>query len=303
MPELPEVQTTVDGINKVARGQIITDVWTDFASSHKMFKDSIKNVEYFKKFKKQLIGAKILKAERRAKNILIHTDIKDLASTLLIHMKMTGHVMYGMYQYNKKNNEWTPKPGQKALEDPFNRFIHLVLSFENGKQLVLSDVRKFAKVALIDAKTDKTLQGIGPEPLSPAFTKEIFLERIQKYPNRVIKTTLMDQTLIAGIGNIYSDEILFAAKILPWRKVSELNGRELSEIYKQIKPVLEKGIDFGGDSTSDYRNIHGERGKFQGAHQVYRRTKLQCLRKGCGGVIERRVIGGRSGHFCVGCQR
>ncbi len=302
MPELPEVQTTVDGINKVAKGHTIVDVWTDFASSHKMFKDSIKNVEYFKKFKKRLIGAEILKTERRAKNILIHTNIKDAASTLLIHMKMTGHVMYGMYQYSKKDNQWTPKPGQKALEDPFNRFLHLVLTFENGKQLVLSDVRKFAKVALIDVKTDKTLQDIGPEPLSPAFTKSIFLERIGKYPNRVIKTTLMDQTLIAGIGNIYSDEILFAAKILPWRKVSELSKSELLTIYKNIKPVLEKGIDFGGDSTSDYRNIHGERGAFQGAHRVYRRTGQPCLRKGCKGVIGRKVIGGRSAHYCMGCQ-
>lgn len=303
MPELPEVQTTVDGINRVAKGHTIVDVWTDFASSHKMFKDSIKNVEYFKKFKKKLIGAKILKTERRAKNILIHTDIQDAHSTLLIHMKMTGHVMYGTYQYNKKKNEWTPTPGQPALEDPFNRFLHLVLTFENEKHLVLSDVRKFAKVALIDSKTDKTLQGIGPEPLFPAFTKEIFLERIQKYPNRVIKTTLMDQTLIAGIGNIYSDEILFAAKILPWRKVSELDTKELSEIYKHIKPVLEKGIDFGGDSTSDYRNIRGERGKFQGAHQVYRRTNQKCLRKGCKGVVERKVIGGRSAHYCEVCQK
>ncbi|MEN9604856.1 MAG: hypothetical protein RJB39_541 [Candidatus Parcubacteria bacterium] len=302
MPELPEVQTTVDGINKVAKGHTILDVWTDFASSHKMFKDSIKNVEYFKKFKKKLIGAKILKTERRAKNILIHTDIKDVTSTLLIHMKMTGHVMYGMYQYNRKKNEWMPKPGQKALEDPFNRFLHLVLTLDNGKQLVLSDVRKFAKVALIDAETDKTLQDIGPEPLASTFTKDIFLKRINKYPNRVIKTTLMDQALIAGIGNIYSDEILFVAKILPWRKVSELSARELATIYKNIKPVLEKGIDFGGDSTSDYRNIHGERGKFQGAHQVYRRTKQKCLRKGCKGVIERKVIGGRSAHYCMGCQ-
>ncbi len=163
-------------------------------------------------------------------------------------------------------------------------------------------MRKFAKVALTDVKTDKTLQNIGPEPLSPTFTREIFLERIQKYPNRVIKTTLMDQTLIAGIGNIYSDEILFAAEILPMWKVSELSSRELSEIYKHIKPVLEKGIDFGGDSTSDYRNIHGERGTFQGAHKVYRRTKQKCLRKGCVGVIQRKVIGGRSAHFCEVCQ-
>ena len=108
MPELPEVQTTVDGINKVARGRTITDVWTDLNSTHKMFLNTIKNPTYFKKFKKSLIGTKITKAERKAKNILIHTT----DPTVLIHMKMTGHVMYGTYEYNKKKNVWTPKVGQ-----------------------------------------------------------------------------------------------------------------------------------------------------------------------------------------------
>lgn len=295
MPELPEVQTTVDGINEVAKGLTITDIWTDFESEHKMFSETIKNPTYFKQFKKALVGTKIVKAERRAKNILIHTN----GPTILIHMKMTGHIMYGAYEYNKRKNEWTPKSGQIFLEDPFNRFLHLVFTFDNGKQLVLSDMRKFAKVTL--AKDDM-FDGHGPEPLTPSFTKEMFLEKIEKYPNRAIKTSLMDQSLISGIGNIYSDEILFAAKVLPWWPVGKLSKDQLSEIYKNIKPILLKGIDFGGDSTSDYRNIHGERGKFQGAHLVYRRTKETCLRKGCTGIVMRKVINGRSAHYCERCQ-
>ena len=270
MPELPEVQTTVNGINKVAKGRTIIDVWTDLNSGHKMFSSTIKNPVYFRKFRKAVIGSKILKAERRAKNILIHTT----TSTILIHMKMTGHVMYGMYEYNKKKNSWTPKVGQKLLEDPFNRFIHLVFTFDIGKHLVLSDMRKFAKVTLVDKET---IFEHGPEPLEDSFTKKVFLERINKYPNKAIKTSLMDQRLISGIGNIYSDEILFAAKILPWWPVKKLTLKQLETIYKHIKPILLKGINFGGDSTSDYRNIHGERGKFQGAHLVYRRAKEKCL--------------------------
>lgn len=296
MPELPEVQTTVDGINKVAQSRTIIDVWTDFYSTHKMFLNTIKNPVYFKKFKKSLIGTKIKKAERKAKNILIHTT----GPTILIHMKMTGHVMYGTYEYNKKKNVWTPKAGQKLLEDKFNRFIHLVLTLDNGKHLVLSDMRKFAKVVLA---TDESVSHLGPEPLDETFTKIIFLERIQKYPNKAIKTSLMDQRLISGIGNIYSDEILFASRILPERSVNKLSKDELDKIYKNIKPLLLKGIDFGGDSTSDYRNIHGERGKFQSAHLVYRRNKEKCLRKGCTGVVQRKVINGRSAHFCEGCQK
>lgn len=297
MPELPEVQTTVDGINSTVKGLIIKDVWTDFNSSHKMFAETIKNPEYFKKFKKALLGKKILRAERRAKNILIHTD----GLSILIHMKMTGHVMYGTYMYDKKNNSWSPTAGQPALADPFNRFVHLVFSFDNGKHLVLCDMRKFAKVTLLE--DTKMLEDHGPEPLSPDFTKDVFLKNIQTYPNRAIKTTLMDQSLVAGIGNIYSDEILFASKILPWHPVGKLDKAKLSEIYKHIKPILLKGIDFGGDSTSDYRNIHGERGAFQGAHLVYRRTKQSCLRKGCSGVIGRKVINGRSAHYCATCQK
>lgn len=297
MPELPEVQTTVDGINSTVKDLIITDVWTDFNSPHKMFANTIKNPEYFKKFKKALLEKKILRAERRAKNILIHTD----GPTVLIHMKMTGHVMYGSYTYNKKNNSWSPATGQPALADPFNRFIHLVFSFNNGKHLALCDMRKFAKVTLLEDTT--VLEEHGPEPLSPDFTKDVFLRKIQTYPNRAIKTTLMDQRLIAGIGNIYSDEILFAAKVLPWHSVGKLGEKKLSEIYKHIKPILLKGIDFGGDSTSDYRNIHGERGTFQGAHLVYRRTKQPCLRKGCLGAVERKVINGRSAHYCTTCQK
>ena len=295
MPELPEVQTTVNGINTVAKGLTITDVWTDFKSELPMFSKTIKNPAYFKKFKKTLVGVKILHAERRAKNILIHTT----GPTILIHMKMTGHVMYGVYEYNKKVNSWKPSLDQPSLLDPFNRFVHLVFSLDNGKHLVLCDARKFAKVTLLE---DEKLRH-GPEPLSSDFTKNIFLKNIKRYPNRAIKTTLMDQTLISGIGNIYSDEILFASKILPWWKVGELDDNKLSTIYKHIKPILEKGIDFGGDSTSDYRNIHGERGTFQGAHLVYRRTKERCLRKGCAGTVSRKVINGRSAHYCEECQK
>ena len=295
MPELPEVQTTVDGINKVAKGHIIIDVWTDFKSDLAMFLKTIKNPDYFQKFKKAVVGKKILEAERRAKNILIHTT----GSTVLIHMKMTGHIMYGSYIYNKKENNWKPAPDQPALLDPFNRFVHLVFTLDNGKHLVLCDARKFAKITLLE---DEHLRH-GPEPLSSEFTKNIFLKNITRYPNRAIKTILMDQTLISGIGNIYSDEILFASKILPWWKVGELDDKKLSTIYSNIKPILEKGIDFGGDSTSDYRNIHGEKGTFQGAHLVYRRTKERCLRRGCPGTIERKVINGRSAHYCATCQK
>ena len=108
----------------------------------------------------------------------------------------------------------------------------------------------------------------------------------------------MDQATIAGIGNIYSDEILWEAGIHPERTVKSLNTTELKNMWKTVKTILESSIKMGGDSMSDYRNIYGEKGNFQKAHKVYRRTKEKCLKKGCPGIIQRKIIGGRSSHFC-----
>lgn len=300
MPELPEVQTTVDGINIVAKNKKIVDVWTDYKSLAPMFSNTIKNPKYFQNFKNKIIGAKIIKAERKAKNILINLDNKE---TVLIHMKMTGHVMYGKYLYDKKNNRWTPEKGQASLEDPYNRFIHLVFVLDNGKHLVLSDTRKFAKIILLDDDTKKEIDLLGPEPLEDAFTYDVFLKNINRWPNKYIKTSLMDARLVAGIGNIYSDEILHMAKVLPNRPVSSLNPVEFKNIYKNIRPLLLQGIDFGGDSMSDYRNIYGEKGRFQAKHKVYQRKGEKCSGRGCIGVIERTVLNGRSSHYCPRCQK
>jgi formamidopyrimidine-DNA glycosylase len=300
MPELPEVQTTVDGIQALAKGLRIVGVWTDMYSKAPMFKDSIKNKTYFEHtFRPTIIGKKILSSKRRAKNILIALSGD---ATMLIHMKMTGHIMYGAYTYDPKKNSWTPKAGQPALDDPFNRFIHVVFSLDNGHHLVLSDMRKFAKVTLVTDAVRKELDALGVEPLDKAFDKKVFTNSVRRFPNAYIKTALMDQRLVVGIGNIYSDEILHASQTLPHRKVHDLNDQELGRIFTYIAPILRSGIDFGGDSMSDYRNIYGERGLFQGKHKAYRRTGLVCTRKGCSGIIKRLVLNTRSAHFCPTCQ-
>lgn len=302
MPELPEVETTVRGIKKVAVGKKITDVWTDYNSPHYASSDQIKNPRYFADFKKLIVGKKIVGASRRAKNVLIHLE-KDL--TILIHMKMTGHVMYGKYSYEPKVGEKDPWKPQEVgpLQDPFNKFIHLVFSLSDKKQLVLSDMRKFAKVTLLKTSELENHEGshlkdIGPEPLSPQFTYPVFKERISKRSTGKIKTVLMDQSLIAGIGNIYSDEVLWRAGVHPEEQVKNIPDVKLKVMHAAVKETLKKGIDFGGDSMSDYRNIYGQRGKFQEAHQAYRRTKKPCNKKGCGGTIVRKVVATRSAHFC-----
>jgi formamidopyrimidine-DNA glycosylase len=134
--------------------------------------------------------------------------------------------------------------------------------------------------------------------LDKNFTLEKFKQCIYSGKEKRIKNVLMDPSIIAGIGNIYSDEILWRAGVKPERKAREIKNEEIKLMYKAMKEALAKGIDFGGDSMSDYRNIYGLRGEFQLHHDAYRRTGEKCRRKNCTGVIIRKVVGGRSAHFC-----
>lgn len=303
MPELPEVTTTVHGIKKEVVGLSIIDVWTDYFSPLYINKEHIKDKKYFSYFKKEITGAKIIGSERRAKNILIHLNNNK---TILIHMKMTGHIMYGPYRRStpKEKREtketWVPVL-DGSLKDPFNRFIHLVFTLSNKKHLVMSDVRKFGKAILIETNelhNHKDLAGLGPEPLETSFGFKEFKEALLKKPSGKIKQVLMDQSVIAGIGNIYSDEMLYESDVHPLSIVSKIRDKNLKKMFDSMKKVLSKGINFGGDSTSDYRNIYGERGKFHHHHKVYRETGKPCPKKGCLGKIKRIPLGGRGAHFC-----
>ena len=312
MPELPEVHTTAIGLQKKIVGFTIADVWTDYNSTHHAGKDNIKNPSYFKKLKKEIVGTKVLSVTRRGKNVLINLSINQI---LLVHMKMTGHLMVGTYTQKKTKNipeKWQGEtwiPDEKTtspLWDPFNRFIHFVITFKNGMHLVLSDVRKFAKVTLIPTdklETSADLKNIGPEPFSPEFTFETFLKRISRRQNTAVKTTLMDPSVVAGIGNIYSDEILWRAGVHPLSLVKNIPQKNLKDIFNEIRPSLKDGIKFKGDSTSDYRNIDGRPGKFNGEHNAYQRTGEVCNRKNCKGIMKRIVVNGRSAHFCPVHQR
>ncbi len=287
MPELPEVETTTKGLKNTILGLTIKNVWTDLATKDKRQSDAIANPEYFKIFRKEILNRKVLSVERRAKNILINLNSPrhgGASKTILAHMKMTGHFLYGKYK-----------------KDPINRFIHFTITFTNGEKLYFSDMRKFGKITLLDTETahdTKHLNNIGPEPLEKKFNLEKITKQLNKKPNGKIKTVLMDQSIIAGIGNIYSDEILWRAGVNPERKISKLEKTEIKLIFKAIKETLTKGIHFGGDSMSDYRNIHGLPGRFQLHHEAYRRTGEKCRKPGCKGIIKRKIVNSRSAHFC-----
>jgi len=279
MPELPEVQTTVNGLNQFVKGLTIKNVWTDYYSEFHLGRPNIKNREYFKKFRTAVIGAKILGAHRRAKNILIRLSN---GKTILIHMKLTGYLFYGDCQ-------------QK------NKFVHIIFFLSDGKCLALSDLRKFAKVTLMNTnkiESDSDLKNLGPEPLEKNFTCQKFQEQLLKKPNAKIKQVLMDQTIVAGIGNIYSDEILWATGIHPLQKVASITPAKIKKMYSVMRKILRYSLSIGGDSESDYRNILGQRGNFQNKTRAYGHEGESCSKPKCRGIIKRIKIASRSAHFC-----
>lgn len=292
MPELPEVETTVRDLKKVILGRKIEDVWSDSLRMIRLRSDFGKK-EVFDTFKKQVKGKKIEKILRRGKNILFYLSGDKV---LLIHQKLTGHLLVGKWKFKK--GKWESQTKGPLLKDPMNRFLHLVFLLDNKKQLALSDLRKFAKAELWDREEFENSINLGPEPL------EITLEEFKnclKGKKGKIKKVLMDQTIIAGIGNIYSDEILWRVKIHPFKDVSSLTKREKEKIYKTIKEVLRIAIKAKGESFSDFRRISGEKGNFDDYREVYRRTGEKCSR--CKAIIERVKMGGRSAHYCPRCQK
>lgn len=286
MPELPEVQTIVDDLNKTVKGLKITGFWNDWKKLIKQPK--------IEEFGKQIKGKKILGAKRRAKYILINLSAEK---TLIIHQKISGHMLYGRWKLVA--GSWQAATAGPLRDDPQNRFIRFILFLSNGKMLALSDLRRFAKILLIN--TDKInelkdIKELGPEPLDKNFTFEKFKGILKKKKGK-IKTVLMDQTVIAGIGNIYSDEILWYAGVNPLKRIENLTEEKLKEIYKAIKKVLPIAINAKGDSMQDYRRLRGELGNYQYMQNAYQQTGKKC-KKGDGGIIERLKIAGRSGHFC-----
>lgn len=301
MPELPEVETTVRQIKRAVLGLSIKDVWTDYGSPHHLGKKNIKDRPFFEKFKKTVIGKKIVGTSRIGKHVLIH--LSD-GVTILTHMKMSGHFLYGTYK--KVKNTWVPGEEREALFDPYNRFIHLVFTLSNDKHLAFCDLRKFAKITFFhdnERNSVADLSVIGPDPLDKKFTLKYFKKRLFEKPHGKIKQVLMDQSIIAGIGNIYSDEILFVAGVHPEEKVENISYQKLQRMFSATRLILKHSIKIGGDSASDFRTLDGKKGGFQHMHNAYRKTGQKCPQKNCGGTIIRKKVGGRSAHFCNRHQR
>lgn len=288
MPELPEVETTARDLRQKVLHRVFFDVWTDTPKI-------IQKPKNFNRFRKQIKGKKIRKVWRWGKNIIF--DLSK-GKSLLVHQKITGHLLVG--KWSKEIKGWRPiKKG--PLEDKTNAYIRVLFWFDNGQMLALSDLRKFAKVELWDGeKLKKELDSsLGVEPLEKDFTFNKF-KNVLKGKKSKIGQVLMDQKNIVGIGNIYSNEILWDAKIYPFRAVNALGNDELQRIFKAIKKILKKAIQMRGTSTADYRDAAGKKGFFEEMLKVYQKEGQKCSR--CKNIIARKKMGTRSAHFCPKCQ-
>jgi formamidopyrimidine-DNA glycosylase len=278
MPELPEVETIRSQLEKLIVGKKIIEIDVSLPKMVKLPLD---------KFRKIVIGSKIKSIARRAK-ILIFKLSNDWS--VLIHLKLSGRLIF------RKKNE--------PLKEEDKKWNHLIYYFSDASRLFHNDLRQFGYVKLIETdKLDEFFKEkkLGPEPLKKDFTLNVFSTILKRKPKTKIKQFLMNQKNIAGIGNIYSTEILFLAGIHPLRKIADLKPNEIRKIFKAIKKILNEAVRFHGASADTYLDARGKKGKYVPRLKVYGREGEKC--KKCGGIVKRIKIGGRSAHYCPTCQK
>lgn len=294
MPELPEVETVRAGLNKLLPGRLVTRVDFDWPKSFPNPKDE---VEQF------LVGAKITDVRRRAKVLIIDLDTNY---SLVIHLKMTGQLVY-----RGQENFGAGHPNDSLIGELPDRSTRVILGLEDSRKvdgldplLFFNDQRKFGWMRLMPTIMIPELdffKKVGPEPLESDFTPKIFYERINKRPNSNIKAVLLDQTTLAGVGNIYADESLWGAKIHPSTLVKNISKKRADILFKELIYVLRLAIEKGGSTDKNYVNAEGKRGSYMDFARVFRREKLPCPR--CGNPIQKTRIASRGTHICPKCQK
>jgi formamidopyrimidine-DNA glycosylase len=286
MPELPEVETIKRELNNKICGKTISTVdilWpkTVAPTLPSNFLELIRN-------------KKILNLERRAKMLFIHLN-NDIS--LAIHLKMTGQLIF----VPEKGKIITGGHPTHDIQTP-GKHTRLILGFTDKSKLYFNDLRKFGWVRILDEKLKKYIETeLGIEPLSKTFAIAKVQQILKKYPNRTVKQILLDQKLIAGIGNIYADEACFLSHILPMRKTKTLSEREITALHKNIVAVLKLSIQKKGTSSRNYLRSNGKPGGFVPYLNVYGRKNEKC--KKCGNLILKTKHAGRGTHYCPTCQK
>ena len=287
MPELPEVETIKNGLNFKILNKNIVKIKIKIP---RLVRNSVEE------FNKQLLNSSIKKVLRRGK-LMIFVINENLF--LIIHLKMTGQLVY------KKNNT-VLAGGHSDRNDIFvpafpNKYSHIHFIFEDQSKLFFNDLRQFGYLEVIDKKKlDIIMLKFGIEPLGDDFTL-LILNNIVENKKRNIKALLLDQSIIAGIGNIYADEILFSSKISPLRQSNTLNKNEIKKLYFNIKFILKEAIRLKGTTFSNYVDEEGNKGGFIEFLKVYQREKQKCLE--CGDIIKKIKVASRGTRFCPNCQK
>jgi formamidopyrimidine-DNA glycosylase len=283
MPELPEVETVRRGLAPVMEGTVIAQADVNRPDLRWPFPENMAE---------RLTGQRVERLRRRSKYILA-----DLSSgeTLLIHLGMSGRMLIS-----------GDPLGQFTHDHPAaQKHDHVVFHMENGARITFNDPRRFGAMDLLEtanAEHHKLLSALGPEPLSNDFHESILIEAL-KDRNTPVKSALLDQRIVAGLGNIYVCEVLFRAGISPKRKAGQIATARVGAMVPIIRTVLEEAIEAGGSSLKDFRQADGELGYFQHSFDVYGREGEPCRSEGCSGTITRVVQSGRSSFYCPTCQR
>ena len=286
MPELPEVETVRTGLHKLIIGQVFKSAVSD---NPKSFPNSAVEVQQF------LINATVTNVRRRAKVLMI-----DLSTdySLVIHLKMTGQLVFvGEERFGAGH------PNDSLINKLPDKSTRVTLEFSDGTHLYFNDQRKFGWIRLmptLEVPNIDFMKKVGPEPLEADFTATEFAERFSRRAGTSIKAAILDQSVIAGVGNIYADESLWGAKIHPQRLVKSITAKEFEALYTDVRVVMNLAIAKGGSSNQTYINAEGQKGHYMDFARVFRREGQACPR--CNTTIIKLRVAGRGTHICPHCQ-
>jgi formamidopyrimidine-DNA glycosylase len=283
MPELPEVETVRRGLQALLPGRVVQRVDHDTAKS---FPNAPADVREF------LVGSEVVEVTRRAKVLMItlSTDY-----SLVIHLKMTGQLVF----VDDGARFGAGHPNASLIGQLPDKSTRVTLTFTDGSALFFNDQRKFGWMRLmpiVEVPNIDFMKKVGPEPLEDDFTAKAFAERFARRRNTTIKAALLDQSVVAGVGNIYADESLWGAKIHPATLIKNVPPAKFSRLFTELRYVLQLAIDKGGSSDKNYVNAEGKRGSYLSFARVFRREGKPCPR--CGTIIEKIRVAGRGTHIC-----
>ena len=288
MPELPEVETVCRGLAELLPGRVVARVMV--FDSPKSFPNAPADVEQF------LYGARVTAVRRRAKVLMINLDTQY---SLVVHLKMTGQLIFRGVQSFAGGH-----PNDSLIGELPDRSTRVQMDFVDGSRLFFNDQRKFGWVKLLPTDEVKNLpfmQKVGPEPLDPQTRAEDFIQRIRRRQNSMIKPAFLDQAVIAGVGNIYADEALWAACLHPQTRVKNVSDQQLNTLFTELRHILQLSIDQGGSTDKNYVDAEGRKGNYLTFAHVFRREGQACHRHPDQEIIKLKV-GGRGTHVCPVCQ-